>query len=92
MKLSPAWELAIWVAGMLLAMELFDNSHTFFVVPVTYVYGLALLSVAAALLWLKFRRKPVPRPRFLGIVSSICLAVVVGVFALYLWGVVTWYE
>jgi drug/metabolite transporter (DMT)-like permease len=92
MTLSPKVELCLLVAGTLLEVELSDYSHTFYVTAVTYYWGLALLCLTGLLFWIRFRRRSVPAPMWLKVIGTACVAIVAGVFLLYLYGVVTYYE
>jgi hypothetical protein len=89
---SSVVELCLLVAGTLLEMELWDNSHTFYVTAVTYYWGLALLCLAGLLFWIRFRRTSLPRPMWLRVIGSVCMVIVTGELLLYLYGVVTYYE
>jgi hypothetical protein len=90
--LSSKQELLFWLIGVVAVIELFDNSHTFNVVAATYYYGFALLSIVLFLFWLRFRKRPEPKPKWLKILANVVLVVVSATFLLYLAGVATWYE
>jgi hypothetical protein len=92
MTLSSKQELFCWLIGGLATMVLFLHSDTFNVVAATYYYGFALLSVVAFLFWLRFRKRPSTRPRWLRILSNFVLVIVAATFLLYIVGVATWYE
>ena len=92
MTLSSKQELLFWLIGVVAVIELFDNSHTFNVVAATYYYGFALLSIVLFLFWLRFRKRPEPKPKWLKILANVVLVVVSATFLLYLAGVATWYE
>jgi len=89
---SPQQELFCWLTGSLVAVALLALSHTFYVTAATYGYGLALLSVVGFLFWFRFRKKPVPEPRWLRFTANAALVILSLVCLLYILGVATWYE
>jgi amino acid transporter len=89
---SSKQELFCWLAGTSLAIVFFALSHTFYVTTATYCYGLALLSLVAFLFWLRFRRNPDRRPKWLMVIANSALVILTLVSLLYLLGVATWYE
>jgi len=90
--ISPKQELACWLAGSLLAIALFLRSHTFYVTAETYCYGAAFLSVLVFLLWVRFRRRSIPSPKWLRVTANTALVILGAVFLLYILGVATYYE
>jgi len=57
-------EIWVWLISAVIAAEIFDNSHTFVVVPQTYIFGAAFLVLTFGLTWLKFDNRFVAsRPR-----------------------------
>ena len=92
MTLSSKQELFCWMIGGVAVIVLFLHSNTFNVIAATYYYGFALLSVVVFLFWLRFRKRPVPKPMWLKILANVVLVVVTATFLLYVLGVATWYE
>jgi O-antigen/teichoic acid export membrane protein len=92
LALSSKQELFCWVTCTSLAIALFVLSHTFYVTTATYCYGLALLSVVGFLFVFRFRKKPVPEPKWLSVVANSGLFILSVVCVLYVLGVATWYE
>jgi hypothetical protein len=84
-------ELGLWIVSAVVTAELSDNSHTFTVVPITYVYGCALLARTVFVSWLRFRKRSTPMPLWLRIVSGLVLAETYFLFAIYLLGVATYF-
>ena len=91
-RFSTTQELACWLLGDVLVVFLFDNSHTFNVIPETYWWGLALVVVIAFLCWMRFRKRMSIAPRWLRILGNVSLVFVGAIFLIYLLGVVTYYE
>jgi hypothetical protein len=78
--------------GGVAVVGLFAYSDAFKLTRITFYYGLSLLTVIVSLFWLKFRKKPLPEPRWLRILANSVLVVVTAIFLLYVVGVASWYE
>lgn len=92
MTLSSRKELFYWLIGGVAAVELFVYSNEVKLRAASFRYGLALLSIAVFLFWLKFRKRPTPAPRWLQIVANFVLVIVTATFLFYVVGIATWYE
>lgn len=92
MLFSAKQELFCWLIGGTVVIVLFLHSNTFNVIAATYYYGFALLSVVVFLFWLRFRKRPSPKPMWLRILANCVLVIVTATFLLYVVGVATWYE
>ncbi len=85
-------ELLLWLVLALADVLVFLNSHTFYVIAITFWYGLILLLITAALFWLKFRSQREQPATWLRFTTSVILVFSVAVLVLYALGVLTYYE
>lgn len=92
MLFSAKRELFCWLIGGVAAIELFNYANAFKLTAATCYYGLALLSVVIFLFWLRFRKRPSPKPMWLRILANCVLVIVTATFLLYVVGIATWYE
>ena len=91
-EFSTAQELVCWIVGGIATLGASEYSHTFNVIPRTYVVGVILLLLGVSLFWLRFRKTELQRPRWLLILGNLVLLIFSLNFLLYVGGVATFYE
>jgi hypothetical protein len=90
--LSSKQELFFWLVGCVAAIELFAYANAFKLTAATVCYGLVLLSIFVFLLWLNFRKRIAPKPKWLTILANFILVVVAATCLLYVVGIAMWYK
>ena len=89
-KCSSTAEVCLWLAGVLVAIELLDYSAN--AVPKgTYWYGPVWFLFVGLLIWFKFRRRLFPAAKGVKVVSSTAIVLVSAMSAYYLLSLAVWY-
>jgi hypothetical protein len=85
-------ERVAWLAAIPLAVAMLFLSNDYEVTTETYWCGASLFLLTGYVVWLRFRGRPVEKPLATKFFESFVLAIVCGVFLLYLMGVATWFK